>query len=266
LGLTALVAGRGRLPVVLARRLRSMGVALAVFALEGADGELRDLSCHFREFQSLALGDLVSGLLSLGVRELYMAGLVPKSLALRGEALDEVGARILRSLDRRDDHSLLGAVVSFLSAHGIRVRSYLEHLSDMLAEPGLMAGRFPSPEEWLDVSYGRRVLKAILPLSFGQTVVVRGRSVVAVEAMEGTDETILRAGRICPGGVVVKMMRSDQDERYDVPVVGDDTLEAMARSRCRVLAVEAGRTILLDKPAFLERADRAGISVVGIRP
>lgn len=265
MSLTALVAGRGRLPVLLARRLREKGVELAVFAFEGAEEELKGLSCCFREFGRLALGDLISGFTSLGVRELYMAGLIPKSLGLRVDVLDEVGAKLLRSLRERDDHSLLGAVVSLLSAHGVRVRSYLEHLSDMLAGPGLMAGGSLSLEEWLDVAYGRRVLRAILPLSFGQTVVVKGRAVVAVEAMEGTDETILRAGRICPGGVVVKMMRSDQDERYDVPVVGESTLEAMAEARCRVLAVEAGRTLLLDKPTFLERAARAGISVVGIR-
>jgi DUF1009 family protein len=130
-----------------------------------------------------------------------------------------------------------------------------------------MTRRKPDGEEQRDVEYGERVARTLAGMDLGQTAVVKGRAAVALEAMEGTDETILRAGRIAgPGTTVVKVSKPKQDMRFDVPVVGPGTLDAMREAKAAVLAVDAGRTLLLDKRAFLERADSERVAVVGLRP
>jgi UDP-2,3-diacylglucosamine hydrolase len=138
-------------------------------------------------------------------------------------------------------------------------------LADQLADEGAMAGKNPSAEQLKAIEYGVRIATELGRLDLGQTVVVKDRAVVALEAMEGTDEAIARAGRIAgPGVVVVKMAKPKQDVRFDVPVVGERTLEALSAAEAAVLAVEAGKTLLLDKKTFLARAREKGIAVVGV--
>ena len=160
----------------------------------------------------------------------------------------------------------LGPHVEAFEREGIAVLPYWQILPEFLAPEGRLGSRAPTEAELQDVRYGSEVLSVTLPCSFGQAIVVADRAVVAVEAMEGTDAMIGRCGALSGRGVVVKMMRSDQDLRYDLPTVGPDTIEGMRRAGLTCLAVEAGRTLILDPDRALSMAGRYGIAVQGIAP
>jgi DUF1009 family protein len=172
---------------------------------------------------------------------------------------------VLARLAFRNTDSLIGGVADALSREGITLVSSVAFLGDQLAAPGPMTRRRPRRTERADVEYGQTVARALAGMDLGQTAVVKDRAAVALEAMEGTDEVIRRAGRLAgPGTVVVKVAKPAQDMRFDVPVVGPGTLEAMGEAGARVLAIDAGRTLMIDKTAFLEGADAAGVSVLGL--
>jgi DUF1009 family protein len=198
-----------------------------------------------------------------GVRRVMFAGLVPKTLMFNAAMQDEMTRGFLASLPARDDHTLLGGVVSIFEKAGFEVIGYRGILSDLLATLGAIAGREADAAEMEDMEYGIGVARVVVPLSFGQSVIVSKKSVVAVEAMEGTDAAIVRAGSICRAGVLVKMMKSSQDDRYDIPTVGPQTLRLMARAGLTCLALHAGHTLILAKDEFLNTAAGEGISVVG---
>lgn len=262
----ALVAGEGILPVEIARRLAPLGRLGAIYSL---GGDRRALALWGADVVPLDRVDLAGVLGDMRRREItgvVLAGGVPKSTMYREHLLDDAMAALLHRLPDRNDHAVLGAVVAFLERSGFRVLRYGDLLEDLLAKEGVLGGRRPLPEEAADVAYGVGVASRLVSLSFGQTVVVRRGAVVAVEAMEGTDGAIERAGALAGGGTVVKLMRPDQDDRYDLPVVGAKTLRLMARWRLRCLAVERGRTLLLGGDALLRWADAEGIAVVGIDP
>jgi hypothetical protein len=174
---------------------------------------------------------------------------------------------VLARLAIRNTDSLIGGVAEALGRDGITLLPSVAFLEDQLAKEGPMTRRRPDGDEQKDVAYGETVARALAGMDLGQTAVVKGRAAVALEAMEGTDEVIRRAGRIAgPGTAVVKVSKPRQDMRFDVPVVGEGTLDAMREAGARVLAIDAGRTLLLDRTAFLERADRDKLAVVGLRP
>jgi DUF1009 family protein len=172
---------------------------------------------------------------------------------------------LLARLAFKNTDSLIGAVADALEREGITLVSSVGLLADQLATPGAMTRRKPSKDQQKDIEYGARVARILSANDLGQTAVVKDRAAVALEAMEGTDETIRRAGRIAgAGAVVVKVAKPRQDPRFDVPVVGPGTIDAMGEAGAAVLAVEAGQTLLLDKDAFLARADAAGLSIWGL--
>jgi hypothetical protein len=173
----------------------------------------------------------------------------------------------LARLAFKNTDSLIGGVADALEADGIRLCSSVELLDDQLATPGAMTRAKPGRAARADIAYGVRIARTLGALDLGQTVVVKERAAVALEAMEGTDEVIRRAGRIAgPGATVVKLAKPRQDLRFDVPVVGPGTLVAMAEAQATTLALEAGRTLLLDRPGFLELAERQGVAVWGCEP
>lgn len=197
-----------------------------------------------------------------GVSEAIMAGKVEQRRIYddRAGALDDV----LGDLGSRHTDQLIGAAVGVLEGAGIRLLESTVFLHDYLATEGPMTHREPTDEELADIEHGWSIAKKIGGLDIGQTVVVKGRAVVAVEAMEGTDECIRRAAGIAgDGSVVVKVAKPGQDLRFDVPVVGLDTVEVMVATGARVLAVEAGITVLFDREHMVRRADASGIAVVG---
>ena len=262
--LTALVAGEGLLPVVIASRMTDEGNPPIVYSLRENIGELSRYALDVVNIPKPDLGYTIKDMKNRGVKNIIMAGMVSKTLAFKPRLLDLTSQRFLASLIFRDDHSLLGAIVSFLEKEGFKVLSYRSIISDLLAPKGHIAGRAPTKEEKDDAEYGFSICKVLVPLSFGQTVIVKKRSVVAVEAMEGTDAALLRAGSLCTGGVVAKMMRLDQDERYDIPTVGPDTLRHMAQAKLKCLALHADWTLILEPEEFRAVAKEKDISVIGI--
>jgi DUF1009 family protein len=173
----------------------------------------------------------------------------------------------LNGLARRNTDALIGAFVKMLESRGVEVVDSTHFLKPLLAGAGPMTRRAPDESEMEDIRYGREIAKAVAGLDLGQTIVIAERACVAVEAMEGTDATIERAGRLSNGRrlVVVKVSKPQQDMRFDVPVAGARTIEVMKRAGASVLAVDAGKTLLFERARLLEEADRAGISVFGMK-
>jgi DUF1009 family protein len=260
----ALIAGEGELPEEVARRMALKGEPPVIYSMredsEALAPHALDVIPVFRANLAASLKDMASR----GVRQVMFAGLVSKTLMFRPEMMDSAARELIASLQTRDDHTLLGGIVAFFEKAGFEVIGYTDILSDLLAPSGLIAGREPSDSETDDVRYGVDVAKVVVPLSFGQSVVINGRSVVAVEAMEGTDAAILRAGSLCRRGVLVKMMRQGQDPRFDIPVVGPNTLSLMKKAGLTCLAVQSGWTLILSPEKFAEAAAGDNLSVVGI--
>ena len=260
----ALIAGDGNLPVVIASRLTDMGTPPVVYSVREKVGDISKFALEVVNIVKPDIGSTIKDMKSRGVKKIIMAGLISRTLAFKPSLFDLTTQRFLASLVFRDDHSLLGALVDFLEKSGFEVMSYREIIPDLLAEPGYIAGRRPTTDEKADAEYGFSICRTLVPLSFGQTVVVNKRSVVADEAMEGTDATLLRAGSLCTGGTVVKMMRLDQDERYDIPTVGPNTLRNMAQAKLTCLVLHAGWTLIMDPEEFRSVAEKEKIAVIGI--
>ena len=260
----ALIAGEGNLPVVIANRLTDMGTPPVVYSVREKVGDISRYALEVVNIVKPDIGFTIKDMKVRGVKKIIMAGLISKTLAFKPSLFDLTTQRFLASLVFRDDHSLLGALVDFLEKSGFEVMSYRDIIPDLLADSGQIAGRRPTRDEMSDADYGFSICKTLVPLSFGQTVVVNKRSVVAVEAMEGTDATLLRAGSLCTGGTVVKMMRLDQDERYDIPTVGPSTLRNMAQAKLTCLVLHAGWTLIMDPEEFRAVAEKEKIAVIGI--
>jgi len=260
----ALIAGEGTLPVVIASRLTNTGRPPVVYSIRENVGELSKYALDVVNLTKPDLGFTISDMKKRGVKRLIMAGTVSKTLVFKPSLFDFTTQKFLAGLIFRDDHSILGAIVDFLEKEGFEVLSYKDIVPDLLAKAGFIAGRPATKEELDDAEYGFSICKVLAPLSFGQTVIVNKRSVVAVEAMEGTDATLLRAGSLCKGGTVVKMMRLDQDERYDIPTVGPNTLRHMAQAKLNCLALHAGWTLIMEPEEFKSVAEKENIAVIGL--
>lgn len=262
----ALLAGEGLLPVVIAKALSSRGMPPTVIAMGETNPLLEGFADRVLRVSQISITGILGLIERAGCKRLVLAGSVPKRLIFGGSAMDPETLQWVLSLPSRDDHALLGAIVRLFESEGLEVVPYRSLIPGNIASEGIIAGREASAEEWQDIRYGIRIAREIVRLSFGQALAVKAGSIVAVEAMEGTDEMIMRAGRIAPGSTVVKMMRSDQDERFDLPTVGPHTLECMAASAMRCLAVEAGRTVILDRESFESLAEAHSIAVTGFLP
>lgn len=262
----ALIAGEGTLPIVLASRLTDMGTPPVVYSIRETVGELSKYALDVVNIVKPDFGFTINDMKKRGVKRIIMAGTVSKTLVFKPSLFDLTTQKFLAGLIFRDDHSLLGAIVDFFEKAGFTVMSYKDIVPDLLAPKGRIAGRNATQDELNDAEYGFSICRVTTPLSFGQTVIVNKRSVVAVEAMEGTDATLLRAGSLCKGGTVTKMMRLDQDERYDIPTVGPSTLRHMVQARLNCLAVHAGWTLIMQPEEFMAVAEKEKIAVIGIDP
>ena len=260
-----LIAGNGRFPFLVAAAGRRAGrrvVAVAIKeetdpALEGAVDEIHWVSLG-------QLGRCIEALKTGGVHEAVMAGQVKHRQIFAGIIPDLKMMAVLARLAVKSTDSLIGAVADALGREGIALLPSTALLQDQIATAGAMTRRRPSSDEMKDVEYGREVARALAGFDVGQTVVVKDRAAVAVEAMEGTDEAIRRAGRIAgPGCTVVKVAKPRQDVRFDVPVVGPGTVTAMREVGATVLALQAGATLLLDRADLLAEADRAQVTIWG---
>jgi hypothetical protein len=263
-----LIAGNGRFPFLVAaaaRRARRRVIAVAIREETWPGLEREADETHWVGLGQL--GRCIEILKGAGVREAVMAGQVKHRQIFSEVVPDAKMMAVLARLAFKNTDSLIGGVADALGREGISLLPSIELVKDQLAEAGAMTRRAPSRGERRDIAYGSEIARALADLDLGQTVVVKDRAPVAVEAMEGTDEVIRRAGRIAgPGTVVVKVAKPKQDLRFDVPVVGLATLDAMKEAGSRTLALEAGRTLLIDKGELLARADAAEVAVWGLSP
>jgi DUF1009 family protein len=263
-----LIAGNGRFPFLAAAGARRAGRRVVALAIR--EETAPELEGEVDELHWLGLGQLgraIEILRGAGAREAIMAGQVKHRQIFSGIRPDLKLAGVLARLVFQNTDSLIGGVADALAREGITLLPSTAFLQDQLATTGVLTRHKPGKDEQRDVVYGEKVARVLAGLDLGQTAVVKDRAAVALEAMEGTDETIRRAGRIAgPGTTVVKVSKPRQDLRFDVPVVGEGTLMAMGEAGARVLAVDAGRTLVIDKADFVARADAAGIAVIGLEP
>jgi DUF1009 family protein len=261
-----LIAGNGRFPFLVAEAARRAGRRVVAVAIR--EEAFPELAAEVDAIEWVSLGQLgraIESLKSHGVTEAVMAGQVKHKQIFSGIVPDLKLLGVLARLAVKNTDSLIGGVADALARDGIRLLPSTELLVDHMASAGAMTRRKPGRDERADIEYGQKVARALSGLDIGQTVAVKDRAAVAVEAMEGTDEVIRRAGRIAGAGVtVVKVAKPRQDMRFDVPVVGAATLTTMAEAGASVLALEAARTLILDRPAFVAAADAAGIAVWGM--
>ncbi|MGB9433652.1 MAG: UDP-2,3-diacylglucosamine diphosphatase LpxI [Candidatus Acidiferrum sp.] len=264
-----LIAGNGRFPFLVLEGARSQGIEMAVIALkEEASPELGKVA---KRLHWVSLGELsktISLMQQEGVKRAVMAGQVKHNKIFSAIRPDWKLAKLLFSLPKKNTDSLIGAVAKVLEEEGIQLVDSTIFLKPLLPEAGVLTRRAPNEQEAADIEYGFGVARHIAGMDIGQTVVIADRACVAVEAMEGTDETITRAARFAEGKplAVVKVSKPKQDMRFDVPVVGLPTVEAMKRAGATALAIDAGRTLLFDREQLLELADAAGIAIQAFPP
>ena len=267
-GRYAVIAGNGSFPFLVLDAARDQGIDPLVVAIK--EETLPEIAQKTTNLHWLSLGE-VSKLLDLlnaeGIQKVVLAGQVKHAQIFSSIKPDGLVSRALSGLQRKNTDALIGAFVRMLEGRGMRVVDSTLFLKPLLAEPGPMTRRAPDESEKSDIAFGREMAKKLAGLDIGQTVVVAERAVVAVEAMEGTDRAIKRAATLSNGRclVVVKVSKPKQDMRFDVPVIGPKTIEVMQRSNATVLAVDAGKTLLFERPRLLEAADQAGIAIFGMK-
>ena len=283
-----LIAGNGRFPFLVLEAARSQGIDMAVLAIrEEASSELER---HVKRIHWVSLGELSRAIELLhqeGVKRAVMAGQVKHKQIFSSIRPDWRLAKLIFSLPFKNTDSLIGAVAGVLKSEGIELVDSTAFLKPLAPDAGVLTRRRPDAREAADMAYGRRIARQIAALDLGQTVVVREGACVAIEAMEGTDETIRRAarivsdaasgsdssdasahaeGRVARGAagsalVVVKVSKPRQDMRFDVPVIGLETVEVMRGCGVTALAIDAGCTLLFDRPHLIEAADAGGIAI-----
>jgi UDP-2,3-diacylglucosamine hydrolase len=260
-----LIAGKGQFPLLFARAARSQGAEIIAAAHRGeTDPALSELVQEFHWVYVGQLGRIIRLFKEAGVSRAVMAGGISRGRLFRDFRPDLRALAVVRRAGAGRDDRLLQAVAAELEQEGIRIAPSTLFLEDLLAPAGKLGRRSPSREEFLDIDFGLQVAKEIGRLDIGQTVVVRRQVVVALEAVEGTDECIRRGGDLAgPGTVVVKVSKPGQDLRFDVPAVGPDTIRAMADAKAAVLAVEAGKTLTFDRAEMLAAASQARIAIWG---
>jgi len=264
-----LIAGNGRFPFLVLDAARAEGHEVTVIAArEEAFSELTAAAArHGSSIHWISLGQLgkcISLLKESGATHAVMAGQVKHTIIFGGIVPDLTFLSVLKELGSRNTDGLIGAVAKVLRDRGIELIDSTSLLTPLLAPAGVLTARAPSPEEQSDFEFGYPMADAIAGLDIGQTIAVKHRAVVAVEAMEGTDEVIGRASHLAGAGVcVIKVAKPNQDMRFDVPVIGLATVQAMQAAGASALSVDAGKTLIFDREALFESANRAGIAIVG---
>jgi DUF1009 family protein len=264
-----LIAGNGRFPFLVLDAARALGHEVTVVAvrdeafpeLEGAAAKDPAVPLHWVSLGHL--GKCLRVLTDAGATHAVMAGQV-KHTKIFSVVPDLTMLSVLKRLRSRNTDAVIAAVVEVMREHGVELLDSTEFLAPLMARAGVLTRRPPTGAEQADLEFGYRMADTIAGLDIGQTICVKDRAVVAVEAMEGTDDTIARAGRLAGAGVaVVKVAKPNQDMRFDVPVIGVATIDAMRAVGASVISVDAGKTLMVDGPAVVDAADRAGIALVG---
>ena len=261
-----LIAGNGRFPFLVLEGARRAGVSLSVAAIrEETDPAIEHIAESLTWIGIGQLGKMIRFFKREGVQQAIMAGQV-KHVQIFSSALPDVRMlKMLLRLPRRNTDALIGAVADELASEGIELIDSTFFLQDYLPQPGTLTRRAPDERERGDIEYGLEVAHEIARLDLGQTIVVRARACVAIEAMEGTDATVRRAGELARGRLtVIKIAKPDQDMRFDVPVVGIPTIETMAEAGATCLCITAGKTLMFDRDEMLRMANEKKIAVVAV--
>lgn len=269
-----LLAGSGRFPILFAEKARALGLEVTCVGItHEASPTLQDLVHRFHWVRIAALGRMIRCFKRAGVQQIVMAGKVTKAVIYKPWRIVQLWpdvrmvrfwlSRMFTAADNKDDTLMLGMIREF-ERDGMAFDSALTFCPELLVQPGVLTRRQPSARELLDVEFGWVLAKEMGRLDVGQSVIVKEKSTVAVEAIEGTDRAILRAGDLCPAGgfTVVKVAKPQQDMRFDVPTIGPSTVNNLHKAGGRVLAVEANKTIIIDQPETVALADKLGITIV----
>jgi len=264
-----IIAGGGRLPVCVAQAAREKGHRVAIAAFRNfAEVELAKYAHALTWVHVGELGALLEAFRTAGVRRAVLAGQVPK-LHLYGDLgalkFDEHALVLLRRLADRRDHSILAALADWLAEHGIELLRQGELVPELLAPIGCFGAVAADARVRGDLAFGWPLAKQLAQLQVGQTVVVKDCSVIAVEALEGTDATLCRGAELAgPGVVAIKVAKLGQDPRFDLPTVGLETVNVLAEAKAAALVVEAGSTLILERAEFVRRADACGLALLGV--
>lgn len=262
-----LIAGNGRFPIIFADNARKLGYRVSAVAHEGeTDPALADHVDRIHWIKIGQLNKLIKAFREDGVRLAVMLGGIKKTHVFTTVRPDFRTLALATRLALWKDDDILREFAKELEQEGVTICESTFGLEGILAEAGTLTSREPSRKEWDDIRYGWEVAREIGRLDIGQCVVIKDRVVVAVEAVEGTDEAIKRGGELAKeGAVVVKRCKPQQDLRFDLPAVGPRTIDVMASVKAAALAVEAGRTVMLDRDLLLQQAQKRGIAVVGLK-
>jgi UDP-2,3-diacylglucosamine hydrolase len=264
-----LIAGNGRFPILALESARALGHEVVVVAIkEEAAAEVEQLATRCYWISLGQLSRLIEILKEEGIREVTMAGQVKHAQIFSSIRPDWRLVKLLASLARKNTDSLIGAVAKVLAEEGISLMDSTALLKPLLAAEGVLGRRKPSSDELSDIAYGRKIANALAGFDIGQSVVVADGACVALEAMEGTDATLRRAATLANGKPLrlVKVSRRRRHLLFDVPVVGPATIGVMQETGASALALDAGRTLMLDREEMLEKAREAGVAVVGYAP
>ena len=274
-GRIGLLAGAGRFPIAFAQAARKQGLSVVcVGALGMAPDELRELCDYYTTVSLGRIGKSISIFKRAGVSRVVMAGKVDKTVLFKKfrwiRHLPDWRAihMILRyARENRKDDTLLLAIIREYARDNIEFDSALNYCPELLVKHGFLTRRKPTPSQWRDIRFGWEIAKELGRLDIGQTAIVNDMAVIALEAIEGTDAAIRRAGTLCRRGgfTIVKVAKPQQDMRFDVPTIGVETIQTMREAGARVLAVESEMTIMLDQPEVIELADRLGIAIVSLK-
>ncbi|MHC5539367.1 LpxI family protein [Singulisphaera rosea] len=269
-----LLAGSGRFPILFAEAARRQGFDVACVGIRyEASDELRSLCTTFETIGVSKLGGMIRSFRRQGASQIVMAGKVTKNVMYTPWRFVQLWPdfRMIRMwyytcrADKRDDSILLSVIAEF-ERDGMTFASALDYCPELLVNEGILTRRSPTASEQKDIEFGWRLAKEMGRLDVGQSVAVKERAALAIEAIEGTDRCIERAGNLCKSGgwTLVKVAKPQQDMRFDVPTIGTSTIEGLHKAKARVLAIEANKTIVIDQPEVVALADRYGLTIVAL--
>jgi len=259
-----LISGKGKFPIILAQEAKRRGMKVVAIALKEATNA--ELENYVDKIYWLSIGEMEKSLDILvkeELKEVFMVGKVEKSLLFKNILGDGMISNLIKSATDKLDNTLLKVISNKLAELDIELLDSTIFIRPLIPQKGILTERKPTQEEVDDISFGQRIAKSIAALYIGQTVIVKDKAVLAVESIEGTDQTIKRAGMYCKSGIVmVKVSWPDQDMRLDVPTIGTDTIKLLKEANASVIAIEAQKTIILDIEESVNTANRAGLCML----
>jgi len=261
------VAGAGKLPIIFADTAKRRGDRVIGIGIKGVtSNEIESHVDKFVWFELAAMQKMIFSLLSNRINKIVLLGKLKKDLFFKNsEGFDEDTKKLLSKLDNNRDYSILSKASELLAKFGIEVIDPTSYLKDLMPAKGIVTKRPPTKEETDDIEYAKTIASELARLDIGQAVTVKNKTVVAIEAIEGTDEAIARSGSLSKRGfVVVKVARPNQDMRFDIPLVGLETVEAIVKAGGTALAIESDKTFLIDKEEIIKLADEKGLSIIVI--